>query len=123
MPVLQITLVLKAGETLPADAAARIADAASAVFSTEAGRTWVRIDLLHTNMYAEDHGGPPPGVAPVFVSVLKAHLQGKRALAKEAKALGEGIAALLDRPAENVHILYEPPGTGRIAFGGNLLVR
>ena len=69
-------------------------------------------------MYAEYGGGPPAGIAPVFVSVLKARLDDREALVQEARSLTEAIATGIGRSPENVHIIYEAPGLGRIAFGG-----
>jgi phenylpyruvate tautomerase PptA (4-oxalocrotonate tautomerase family) len=39
-----------------------------------------------------------------------------------AAELSEALSTILDRPKENIHILFEPPGAGRIAFGGELLL-
>ncbi|MCB9602302.1 MAG: RidA family protein [Sandaracinus sp.] len=39
--------------------------------------------------------------------------------AREAAALAEAFAVLLERP--RVHVLFEPPAAGRIAFGGELV--
>jgi phenylpyruvate tautomerase PptA (4-oxalocrotonate tautomerase family) len=38
----------------------------------------------------------------------------------EVEAVTEAMARLFDRPRENVHVLYEPEGRGRVAFGGRL---
>jgi phenylpyruvate tautomerase PptA (4-oxalocrotonate tautomerase family) len=122
MPILEVTVVLKKGESLSTRLAPAIADAASDVFRSPAGRTWVRVSSVEPGMYAEDSGGPPPGVAPVFVSVLKAALGDREALAREARSLAEAIAPVVGRPPENVHVLYEAPASGRIAFGGRLMV-
>jgi phenylpyruvate tautomerase PptA (4-oxalocrotonate tautomerase family) len=122
MPILEITVVLKQGESLSTRFAPAIADAASAVFDSPAGRTWVRVSSIEPGMYAEDGGGPPAGIAPVFVSVLKASLGDGEALVQEARRLAEAIATVIGRPRENVHIIYEAPGLGRIAFGGRLEV-
>ncbi|MDF1500976.1 MAG: hypothetical protein P1P76_10950 [Anaerolineales bacterium] len=118
MPILDITLVLADELTLAEGTAKQLADAAAAVFQSTPGRTWVKLRTLTADQYAEDDGGPPEDVAPVFVSVLKASLDHQGALADEALALTEAIAQILNRPPENVHILYEPPAGGRIAFGG-----
>jgi len=111
MPILDVELV---GEP-PADGdlARRLADAAGVVLKTPPGKTWVRLRFLSD--YAENGGGPPAGIRPVFVSVLTAD-----ASKDSAEALATAIAEACGRSAENVHILYEPPARGRIAFGGKL---
>lgn len=42
-------------------------------------------------------------------------------LASEAAALASAIAQVTGRAVEHVHLIYEPPGRGRVAFGGELL--
>ena len=42
------------------------------------------------------------------------------ALAAGVRRLTGAIAAACGRPEENVHLVYEPPAKGRIAFGGEL---
>jgi phenylpyruvate tautomerase PptA (4-oxalocrotonate tautomerase family) len=121
MPILEVEVVLKDGEVVDPRAAARIADAAAAVFGTPPGNTWVRLRTLLSSGYAEDAGGPPDGVFPVFVSVLKARSGAPGEMACEAERLTRAIAPILNRPPENVHILYEPDGAGRVSFGGKLV--
>lgn len=121
MPILEVELVLRPDEVIAAGLAALIADRAAAVFGAAPGRTWVRLRTLPPSHYAEDSGGPPPGVSPVFVTVLHARLPGAAALAEEARQLAETIAAACDRPTDNVHVFYQPDGAGRVAFGGKLV--
>jgi phenylpyruvate tautomerase PptA (4-oxalocrotonate tautomerase family) len=121
MPILEVTLVLKPGESLPPGLAPALADAAAAVFGSEPGGTWVQLTALPADHYSENGGGPPAGVIPVFVRVLKSRLPEPDALRAEAQRLAAAVAAVAGRPAENVHIIYEPPGAGRVAFGGRLV--
>ncbi len=121
MPILEVEVVLKDGEVLDPRAAARIADATASIFKTPSGNTWVKVRTLSPNAYAEDAGGPPDGVFPAFISVVKARCGSLGERASEAKRLTRAIAPILKRPPENVHILYEPDGAGRVAFGGKLV--
>ena len=121
MPILEVEVVQRDGEVLDPRAAARIAEAAASVFGTPPGSTWVRMRTLLRTGYAEDAGGPPDGVFPVFVSVGKARCGSLGERASEAERLTRAIAPILKRPPENVHILYEPDGAGRVAFGGRLV--
>jgi phenylpyruvate tautomerase PptA (4-oxalocrotonate tautomerase family) len=120
MPILELTVVLREDETLPEGLAAAIADAASTVFGSAPGRTWVRLVTLVPGGYAEDSGGPPDGVSPVFVTVLKAQVGDEEEIRREAASLTEVIAATLHRPVENLHLIYDAPANGRISFGGRL---
>lgn len=121
MPILELTVVLREDENLPEGLAAAIADAASTVFGSAPGRTWVRIVTLSPGAYAEDSDGPPDGVSPVFVSVLKSQVGSEEEIRQEAANLTKAIAATIPRPVENVHLIYEAPANGRISFGGHLL--
>jgi phenylpyruvate tautomerase PptA (4-oxalocrotonate tautomerase family) len=119
MPILDVGLVLGAGEEVPTGLAAAVADAAAAVFGTPAGGTWVKVHGFSAERYAEN-GGPTES-RPVFVRVMRAHLPVQLELEQEAPTLAAAIARACGRPVENVHIIYEPPAAGRIAFGGKLL--
>lgn len=121
MPVLEVELVTAAGEEPPWDLAGRLADAAGQVFGTPPGRTWVRLRTLARDAYAENGGGPPEGTLPVFVSVLRAQVPAPGAITEEVRRLTEAVASACDRPAEHVHVLYQPQGAGRLAFGGRLV--
>jgi hypothetical protein len=76
--------------------------------------------LLQTR-YAEDGDGLPPDLFPVFVTVLKAKLPGAAALQAEAAQLTMAVARTCGRAAENVHVIYQPAGAGRVAFGGEIV--
>ena len=123
MPILEVEIVQP--DDVPSDPAlaARIADAAGAVFDSGPMQTWVRVRALPLSQYAENGGGPPQGVAPVFVTVLKAALAPLDRRQEEVRQLTQRIAVVCRRPAENVHVLYSPDGAGRAAFGGSLVER
>ncbi|MDA1003518.1 MAG: hypothetical protein O3B31_09270, partial [Chloroflexi bacterium] len=105
MPMLSIEIVGVPGDH-SAGLATALADAAGAVFQSAPGSTWVRLRWLDPTQYAENGGGPPPGVRPVFVSVIEAHPPEGAARARRAAALGIAIAEACDRPADNVHVIY-----------------
>ena len=77
----------------------------------------MKLRVLHARDYAEN-GVPDLAVAPVFVRILK-H-DGAAAIDAEAAALARAVATACGRSVENVHVIYEPPGAGRVAFGGHL---
>ena len=120
MPILDVELVLAPGETPVSDLAARLADAAAAVFDSEPRRTWVKLRFVQPDSYAEN-AGASGGPYPVFVTALKSKVPAGNDLETEIAKLTEAIARVCDRPAENVHILYQPDAAGRVAFGGNLV--
>jgi len=120
MPILNVEVIVAMGESVPREAAAAIADAAGAVMHSPKGRMWVRLRVLPLDHYAENGGGPDPGIRPVFVHVIRASIPPASELEREASSLAAAIATALDRPVENVHVLYEPPAAGRAAFGGKL---
>ncbi len=121
MPVLDVEIVGPLDGAIEDGLAARLADAAATVLDPDRPQgTWVRLRRLALDGYAENAGGPTDGTLPVFVSVLEAAPPRGDALDREVRALTEAIAAACGRPTEHVHLLYEPPAAGRIAFGGEL---
>jgi len=120
MPILDVEIVLKPGETLSHDLAPELANRAGELFGAAPGTTWVKVRAIAAGHYAEN-GGPPEGVYPVFVSVLKAKLPVAAELEAEVASLTAAVAQACARPPENVHIIYLPEGSGRVAFGGKLL--
>lgn len=121
MPILDVEIVVDEDELIPDKLAGRLADAAGKVFGSPAGQTWIRLRRLSRTDYAENEGGPPAGVRPVFATVLKRRLPDQEEMANECRALTRAIASLLNRPAENVHLFYLPDGVGRVSFGGILV--
>lgn len=121
MPIVDVEVVTRSNENIDPKLASAVADAAGEVFGTEPGRTWVRLRTLSQFAYAENGGGSEADVLPVFVTVLKADVPDRESMRQEVQTLAARFAPLCNRPAENVHILYEPAARGRIAFGGKLV--
>jgi phenylpyruvate tautomerase PptA (4-oxalocrotonate tautomerase family) len=121
MPILEIQIIGPVPEEIRAGLAQRIADAAAEVFRSRPQATWVTLHFVPPDAYAENAGGPPLGTRPVLASVLLADRPPEIELAGQAERLTEEIARACGRPAENVHIVYEPSARGRIAFGGQML--
>lgn len=120
MPILRITVVGRRDErNLRADTAA-LAEAAGEIFQSPPGGTWVTLELLPRAHYAENGAGPPDGVRPVFIRVILADSGTAAEKAAWARALADACASIMNRPTENIHILFEPSAGGRIAFGGVL---
>lgn len=120
MPILEIEFVLGREERLPQDLATNLAEAAAKALGSPPEGTWVKLRSLERVQYAEGDGGPPEGVRPVFVSVLRAELPVAAILRRQASRLASAIADLCGRPEENVHVLFEPSASGRIWFGGRV---
>jgi phenylpyruvate tautomerase PptA (4-oxalocrotonate tautomerase family) len=121
MPILHVEIVGALEPGRRERLAARIAEAAGAELGSRPGGTWVVVRDVPDADYAESGGGAPEDVRPVLVSVLKSALRREAERADEAVRLARAIGAECGRPAANVHVLYEPPAAGRIAFGGRLL--
>lgn len=121
MPILEVEIVGPVSDATRRDLARRIADAAGIALESRPGGTWVRVRFVPEADYAENDGGPEAGVWPVFLSVLLADPPTGAARAAQVRLLTAAIAGACARPPENVHVLYEPPARGRIAFGGKLV--
>ena len=121
MPILEIEIVVDEGEALDDGLASWLAESAGQVFGAPPGSTWVRLRFLSADNYAESGGGPPEGVRPVFVRVLQASPTKAELLEDEVRKLTETIGELCNRPSRHVHVLYDLPAEGRMAFGGRLV--
>ena len=120
MPVLELRVVGELTGGLAAGLAQRIADAAAEVLGSEPRGTWVAVETVAADSYAEN-GGVEPGVAPVFVRVLLRDGAPREGAAEQAAALTAAVARCCGRPPENVHLFYQPAAAGRVAFGGRLV--
>ena len=119
MPILDVEIVLGPDERLNPQLAAELADRVGELLDAAPGTVWVKVRAIRTEDYAEN-GIADLEVFPVFVSILKGRqLRGSEREA-EVATLTSAIAEVCGRPAANVHIVYEPDASGRIAFGGVL---
>jgi phenylpyruvate tautomerase PptA (4-oxalocrotonate tautomerase family) len=121
MPILEIEIVTRPGEVLRPKLANELADRLGEIFASTPGSTWVRLHNLPADSYAENNLNPDGTPFPVFVSILKSNLPSAEDMQSEVARLTPAIAELCDRPSENVHLLYLPPGAGRVSFGGQLV--
>ena len=119
MPILTIEIVTRPGERFSLNLAAELADRSGEIFASPPGNTWVKVQFIPPEHYAENRSEEE--VFPVFVSILKAQLPPADDLQGEAAQLTNAIAQLCNRPPQNVHVHYLSPGAGRVAFGGKLL--
>ena len=120
MPIVDIEIVLKPNEIIQSETVEELADQLGEIFSSPKGTTWIKVRDLEQDHYAEN-GGMPDGVFPVFVSVLKSNLPTKDEMQKEAEMITGAVAQICGRSSGNVHIIYQPEGRGRVAFGGRLI--
>jgi phenylpyruvate tautomerase PptA (4-oxalocrotonate tautomerase family) len=123
MPILDIEIVIRPGETLDHKLAVELANRAGEIFAAPPGSTWVKLRTLSHENYAESGGNSPVDFFPVFVSVLTARLPVPDKMQIEVAKLTAAIARACDRPEENVHIVYLPEGAGRVSFGGKIISR
>jgi len=121
MPVLEVTVIGDAPARSRQGWAGRIAEAAGAVFQSGPGNTWVVLHEHPLADYAENAAGPGERYAPVFVRVLKKNLPAPPELGVEVEALTRAVAEVCGRDPAQVHVIYEPPAAGRVAFGGRLV--
>ena len=120
MPILVVEIVTRPQEKLAPSLPKVLADITGEIFGSQAGGTWVRLHTLPADRYAEGPGESGE-YFPVFVTVLKASLPSAEVLQAEVARLTRAIARACARPEENVHIVYQPAASGRVAFGGRLV--
>ena len=117
MPIVNIEII--GGEEPTASTVQRLADEMGEVFNSGPGRTWIKIRRLSETGYAENRRpGAARDYAPVFVDVARSGRS--RNQVAEARALAAIVAVLLERDRRHIHVKYEDPLAGRIAFGGEL---
>ncbi|MDE0452088.1 MAG: hypothetical protein OXI90_10030 [Gammaproteobacteria bacterium] len=123
MPIVDIEVVTGPAdpEVVDKETLQLLADDLGRLFGSDPGGTWVRLRSIDQDAYAENGGVTGSQVQPVFVSILRAELPERAALGREMAGVAEIVARMLDRPRENIHVLYAPDARGRIGFGGTLL--
>jgi phenylpyruvate tautomerase PptA (4-oxalocrotonate tautomerase family) len=121
MPIATVEVVVDANETIAGDLAQKLADSIGRALESPPGQTWVRLRSIPREHYAENGPAPDAANLPVFVTVLKTLPSHGAKLRSEVAALTRAVAQQVARPVASVHIEYEPPALGRVAFGGNLV--
>ena len=121
MPIVDIEIVLRANEAIRDDMVSELADELGEIFHSSPGETWIKVHLLSADRYAEN-GGTPDGVYPIFVTVMKSKLSPFEETQQEVAKITGAVAQICGRPWDNVHVIYQPEGRGRVAFGGNIVL-
>lgn len=121
MPIVEIQIVGELSPERRAGLARRLAQAAGHALAARPNATWVTVIPVALEAYAEAGGGPPPGVLPVFVRVARREVPAREAFDAEVLALTRAVADACGRPSQHVHVLYEAPASGRLAFGGKVV--
>jgi phenylpyruvate tautomerase PptA (4-oxalocrotonate tautomerase family) len=119
LPILTVELI-GSPDRPPRGLARAIADATAPILGSEPNGTWVRLRALRPDEYAEN-GDAYLGARAAIVTVLAADPPSTAARAAEAELLCAAIAEATDRDPAHVHLIYDPPARGRVAFGGRLL--
>ncbi len=121
MPIVDIEVVTNASEPVASkEQLQSLVDELGDLFGSEPGGTWIRLRSIDRGDYAENKTLIDGSVRPTFVSVLRSELPDAVELRREMAGIAEAVARILDRPLENVHVLYSPDAKGRIGFGGEL---
>ena len=121
MPIVDIEIVLRANEIIREEMVSELADELGEIFHSSPGKTWLKVRLLAAAQYAEN-GGKPEGVYPIFVTVLKSKMPSMEELQEEMAKITGVVAHICGRPSENIHVIFQPEGRGRVAFGGKLVL-
>jgi phenylpyruvate tautomerase PptA (4-oxalocrotonate tautomerase family) len=120
MPIVEIEITLRQNETLRENLASDLADEFGKIFDSPRATTWVKLYLLPASHYAENDG-TQIDIYPIFIRVLKSELPGQIKLHGEVDMITSAVSNICGRPPENVHIIFETNGRGRVAFGGKLI--
>jgi len=120
MPIVDIEIVLRTNEAIREELVSELADELGEIFHSSPGETWVKVQMLAADHYAEN-GGTPDGVYPVFVTIIKSKLSSIEEMQNDVAKITGAVAQICGRPSENIHVIYQPEGRGRVAFGGKLV--
>ncbi len=122
MPIVQLQLVIRDdSERVAHETLQLLADELGEHFQSGTAATWVKVDYIPFEQYAENRETLRDDARPTLVHVLKYKIPEQERLAQEAKELARIVANALLRPERHTHIIYEPDGNGRVAFGGLLV--
>ena len=122
VPIIRLKLIIQDdAERLGKGALQTLANELGIFFESEPSGTWVEVEYLPVEQYAENRFELPEDMKTTLVYVLKHQLPTEEEVAREALDLARIVSKRLQRPRRNTHIFYEPPGRGRIAFGGRLV--
>jgi phenylpyruvate tautomerase PptA (4-oxalocrotonate tautomerase family) len=121
VPIIDVEIIIASGESPEINLAAKLADGIGEVLGLPPGSTWVKLRAILSNNYAENGAEVAPDAYPVFVTILKRQLPPPEIIQDEVTKLTNAIAEICHRQLENVHVIYEPEGKGRIAFGGKII--
>lgn len=120
MPIVDVEIVLRPGETIHTEVLAELANELGEILQSPRGATWIKLRELPANHYAEN-GGTPAGVYPIFLSILRAKLPAADKMEREVEKITGAVAQIFGRSSENILLIYQPEGRGRVAFGGKIV--
>ena len=120
MPIVDVEIVLRRGETFRKEILIELANELGEIFQSREGGTWLKVRELPDDRYVEN-GGTAEGIYPIFVSIIKSRLPDADEMQREVERITGAVAQICDRSSENVHVIYQPEGRGRVAFGGRII--
>ena len=121
MPIIDIEIVRRPNEIIRNDMVTELADELGEIFHSPSRGTWVKVHDIPSSQYAEN-GETAIGLYPIFVKIIKSTLPSLEEIQQEVEKITGAVAQICNRPSENVHVIYQPEGRGRIAFGGKLVL-
>lgn len=121
MPIIDIEIVLRANESIGEEVVSELADELGEIFHSSPGETWIKVHPLSADQYAENDG-TLDGIYPIFITVMKSKLSSFEERQKEVANITGAVAQICGRPSDNVHVIYQPAGRGRVAFGGKIVL-
>jgi len=120
MPIVDVEIVLRPDETIRKEIVRELADELGDIFHTQESQTWVKVHALPADQYTEN-GGTRDGIYLIFVSIIKSKLPTNEEMQEEVEKITGAIPQICGRSSENVHVIYQPEGRGRVAFGGKIV--
>jgi phenylpyruvate tautomerase PptA (4-oxalocrotonate tautomerase family) len=112
MPIIRVTVI--GDHALGQNAAKRLAEGAGRILHSAPGSVWVRIEQVLEDHYAEN---APEWPRPLFLHLLLR--EGMVSIQPgQVEALCDLAHTIFHVPAQQIHLIVEPPAAGRMYFGG-----
>ena len=111
MPVIRIVIVgSRSAGVDTSRLTQQLADGLGELLNSEPGGTWVSLEYLDRDAYAENGVTLADEVQPTFVRILQHKMPAADELAGEVPALTRFVSNTLQRPYENTHLIFELDG-------------
>ncbi|MCH9672110.1 MAG: hypothetical protein K0U93_11740 [Gammaproteobacteria bacterium] len=122
MPIVRIESVLALEAVTPERAQLlSLADRLGRLFETPPGETSIRYTSVPLVHYAHNEAELADDSEPTFVEIIQYAAPLESVRRAQAHEIANLVAEALSRSKSSVHVIFQPDGRKRVAFGGELV--